>query len=383
MSASAGPRLSSDADRRERVRLLLRQSAGPDGFVPFDRFMEVALYGESVGFYSRDDSPFGREGDYYTAAHASPLFGQTLAERVRSALAHLPPGAPPRIIEVGPGDGALGEGVLRGLAGGPGVPPGLEYVIVERSPPLLRRGYDRIASAGSAAGIPVRQSDGIGADGPFRGVVLANEVLDAQPARRLLWDGQGWRETGVRVEDEKLEPASEPCRRPVPGPELPPGLPAGTVVEVSPLAEALVREVADHLVAGLCLFLDYGMDESELVIAHPSGTLAAVRRHRSVDDPFEDPGSSDLSVFVNFTRIRAAAHASGLREVGFRRQGEALHEWGLPKLLEEAVRSASSAEEQVRTHLGAKNLLFGFDRFYALELVPPSGSDGSSTVPVR
>jgi len=382
MGATDRGRSPADAERRESTPGLLRRSAGPDGFVPFDRFMEVALYGEGVGFYARADSPFGREGDYYTAAHVSPLFARTIAEHVRSVLTALPPGAPRLIVELGPGDGTLGEGVVHGLALGRGVPEGVEYVLVERSRPLSQRGFERVSTAGNAAGVPVRRTEGIGEVGPFRGVVLANELLDAQPARRLLWEGKGWRETGVRVTDHGLEPASEPCERPVPAPGLPTGIAPGTIVEVSPFAEALVREVADHLVSGLGLFLDYGMDESEIVAAHPSGTLAAVRKHRSVVDPLQDPGGSDLSVFVNFTRIRAVARTAGLRELGFRRQGEALHEWGLPTLLEEAVRAAPTSEERVRVHLAAKNLLFGFDRFYALELAPSIGPDGSNATGV-
>ena len=382
MSASGRSATITDTERREKLRGLLLRSAEPDGFVPFDRFMEVALYGEGVGFYSRSDSPFGRAGDYYTAAHASPLFGRTIAERVRSALGNLPPGTPARVVEVGPGDGTLGEGVVRGLAAGPQIPEGVEYVLVERSPSLSRRGFERVSAAGEAVGMPVRPSEGIGADGPFRGVVLANELLDAQPVRRLRWNGREWQETGVRLADHELLSASKPCHQPVPPPELPTGLAEGTVLEVSPMAEALVREVADHLVSGLCLFLDFGMDESELVSGHPSGTLAGVRKHRSVDDPLDDPGSSDLSAFVNFSRIRSVARSAGLHEIAFRRQGEALHAWGLPKFLEEAVRAAPSSEAKVRTHLAAKNLLFGFDRFYALELAPPSGPEGSSSAPV-
>jgi SAM-dependent MidA family methyltransferase len=112
------------------------------------------------------------------------------------------------------------------------------------------------------------------------------------------------------------------------------------------------------------------MEESELLVAHPFGTLAAVRRHENVDDPFEEPGACDLSVFVNFTRIRAAAATAGFRELAFRSQAEALGAWGYPALLEEAVRSAPSAEAEVRLRLASKNLLFGFERFCALELAP-------------
>ncbi|HYB77708.1 MAG TPA: SAM-dependent methyltransferase, partial [Thermoplasmata archaeon] len=153
--------------RTERLRALLRGSADGDGFVPFDRFMEVALYGEGVGFYVREGSPFGRGGDYYTAAHASPLFGRTIAERIRSVAHALPEAVPFRVVEVGPGDGALAETVLKGLAEDPDLRERVEYVLVERSPPLASRAFERVAPAGNSAGVAVRVAGGVGADGPF------------------------------------------------------------------------------------------------------------------------------------------------------------------------------------------------------------------------
>ena len=126
---------------------------------------------------------------------------------------------------------------------------------------------------------------------------------------------------------------------------------------------------------GLFVLLDYGMEETELWSAHPSGTLAAVRRHHSVNDPFGAPGSTDLSVFVNFTRIREACTAAGLVQLEFGRQAEALGRWGFPALLETELRAARSPEEEVRTRLATKNLLFGFDRFQVLELAAPESAD--------
>lgn len=374
MSESARREERADDPERYRVAELLRATADPDGFVPFDRFMEVALYGEGVGFYARPGTPFGPEGDYYTAAHASPLFGRAIAERVKSVAATVPATGPFRILELGPGDGALATELLAGLASEDALRHRLDYVLVERSSSLAVRSFERVSEVGESLGIPVRAAGGLGADGPFYGVIVANEVLDAQPVRRLKWENGAWHELGVRLEGNRLVPASGPFDRPVASPELPRDLESGTVVEVSPMAEAIVRDAADHLVGGLFLAIDYGMEESELVVAHPTGTLAAVARHRVVPDPIAAPGESDLSVFVNFSRVRAAARAAGLQEVAFRSQAEALVDWGLPRLLDAAVRAAPSAESEVRVRLSAKNLLFGFDRFRALELAPPSGS---------
>jgi SAM-dependent MidA family methyltransferase len=354
-----------DAARVDRLHRRLAASADPGGFVPFDRFMEIALYDPADGYYSTARSPLGPHGDFYTAAHVAPLFARALAQRVRAIRSEL--GAPRefRIVELGPGDGTLGAGLAGALRSDP---DGLEYVLVERSNARAHDAEERIrAKAGS---IPVRRTASVGEDGPFAGAVIANEYLDAQPARRLLWDGARWKELGVQVRPEGLAPSEADQVRPVPGPPLPVPPEPGTVVEVSAAAEAVVREIGDHLDRGAAVLIDYGLEEAELLVGHPRGTLAAVRSHRSLDGPLDAPGTSDLSTFVNFTRLRSVARASGLAELSFRSQAEALGAWGFPELLDAALRSAGSTEAEVRLRLAAKNLLFGFENFRVLELAP-------------
>lgn len=365
--ARAPPPLDAEsASRSLRVIDRLRAAGGPDGFLPFDEFMEIALYDEADGFYERRRSPLGPGGEFYTAAHVHPIFGWTIAERIRAVRAALGNPSPFQIVELGAGDGTLAADVAHALAK---EPSGLEYVLVERS---STRGREAEAKLRENSGkIPVRVSESVGSRGPFVGVVIANEFLDAQPSRRLRWNGTGWRELGVRVHDGAVEPAEGGVVRAIPGPSLPIPERPDVVFEFSPLAEGTIREVADHLSEGAAIFLDYGLEESELLLGHPGGTLAAVRDHRFLENPLDSPGTADLSTFVNFRRIRHAAMTGGLREVSFRSQAEALGAWGFPVVLESAVRAAGSPELEVRARLAAKNLLFGFDRFRVLELAPP------------
>jgi SAM-dependent MidA family methyltransferase len=353
--------------------------ADPGGFVPFDRFMEVALYADGIGYYARLDTPLGPAGDFYTAPHVDPLFGHSLAQRLEAVRPTLDDG-PLRVVELGPGDGTLAASVIPGLRRGP-TDLEVEYFLVERGPGLRERALARARAAAEPFGVSVRAIPSLAALGPIRGAVIANELLDAQPARRLRWTGSAWVELGVRVDGHRLVPAEAPISSPVPGPVLPGSGENGTIVEVAPGAEAAVREVADHLAAGLCVLIDYGMSESELVAGHPRGTLEAIRGHRSVADPLAAPGTTDLSTFVNFDRIRAVARAAGLVELAFGSQAEALGRWGYPALLEEAVRSSPSAQEAVRRRLAAKNLLFGFARFQVLELAPPSSATELAVTP--
>ncbi|MGP8072895.1 MAG: SAM-dependent methyltransferase [Thermoplasmata archaeon] len=353
-------------------------AADPDGFLPFDRFMDLALYAEKVGYYARATSPFGVEGDFYTAAQVHPLFAATLAGRIAELRRGFPRRHPFLLVELGPGDGRLAEGIVSALGKGAKQIDPLSVVLIDRSPELQRRAVDRVCAVAEPLGIPVHARDSVGTLGAFEGVVLANELLDAQPVRRLRRSGGEWNELGVRVRAGTLEPAESALTRPVTGAPLPREIRDGTVYEFSPLAEGIVREVADHLVSGTMMIDDFGMEESEILAAHPDGTLDGIRAHRSGWDPVEAPGATDLSTFVNFTRIRAAATAAGLAVASDRRQAEALGEWGFPQLLEAAIRTAGSSEAEVRLRLAAKNLVFGFERFRILELEPARARGPSS-----
>lgn len=359
--------------RSRRLIERLRSCAGPDGFVPFDRFVDLALHDPEVGYYCRPDLRLGRDGDFYTAAHTTPLFGATIAERLVAEFDRLQRPEGFQVVEVGPGDGTLAADLAAALARHPGT-DGIDYVGVEPSPSLRDAVAARLAARGPA-GPRFRFLPSLAALGPFVGCVVANELLDAFPFRRLVARAGGFHEQGVRAVDGRLVWAEAPMPAAVPPPPLPSELPEGTVVEVSPRAEAFVREVADHLVDGAVLLFDYGAEEPELVRRHPGGTLTAYRGHRSLDDPLRDPGTADLSAFVNFTRIRAAARRAGLTEVACEPQAAALGRWGFGPLRDAALAAAPSEEQRVRVALAAKQLLFGFETFRALELRaggPPS-----------
>src|SRR5437762_12311059 len=57
----------------------IRQTIRERGPVPFDWFMEQALYHPEFGYYSSGQCQIGRHGDYFTNVSVGPLFGRLLA----------------------------------------------------------------------------------------------------------------------------------------------------------------------------------------------------------------------------------------------------------------------------------------------------------------
>jgi len=369
------PNESAPGDRLARLLRLARDGADGEGFLPFDRWMDLVLYTEGLGYYAHPRSPLGPAGDFYTAPHVHPLFAAAFAERILAVREQLGRDRPFSLVEVGPGDGTLIAGTLSALGPRLGPDPSLRVVLVERSSTLRVAALARARHAARPFGVPVGTTDSVASLGPFEGAVVANELLDAQPVRRLRWNGTEWRELGVRLTDAGIRADEGPAVHDPPEPPLPRAPSPGTVFEFSPAAEGLVREVADHLVSGVLLLDDYGMEEDELLRAHPEGTLATVRGHRSGSDPVAEPGETDLSTFVNWTRVRAVARTAGLEVLSDRSQAEALGAWGFPRLFDAAIAAAGTSEAEVRLRLAVKNLLFGFERFRILELAPVRVAD--------
>ena len=124
------------------------------------------------------------------------------------------------------------------------------------------------------------------------------------------------------------------------------------LTEIHPQAEAFVRTLADRLVRGAVLFLDYGFGESEYY--HPQrhmGTVMCHRGHRADADPLRDVGLKDITAHVNFTGIALAAQDAGLDVAGYTSQARFLINLGLVGRLEgSTLAERTSVQRLVNEH---------------------------------
>lgn len=337
------------AHSAELSRLIAQDIDAAGGWIPFDRYMSLALYAPGLGYYAAGARKLGDSaagGDFVTAPEISPLFGQSLATQVAQLFAH----TAPRIVEFGAGSGALAESLLDEFARlGVAVD---QYAIVEVSADLAERQRERL---GRHRGVEWLTAPPSG----FDGVVIANEVLDVMPVRLFVVGDQGICERGVVRSAAGFafaeHPADDSLVAAVRAIESDVGaLPAGYGSEISPVVGAWSAQLAGWLSRGVALLIDYGFPRREYY--HPQrimGTLMCHYRHHAHADPLWLPGLNDITAHVDFTAVADAAHAAGLDVLAYTTQAHFLINCGLlervarehtPRRAGEAQRLLSEAE---------------------------------------
>jgi SAM-dependent MidA family methyltransferase len=308
-----------------RLRAVIAQAIdGAAGWLPFDRFMALALYAPGLGYYASAARPFGRwprdGSDFVTAPELTPLFGHALARQVSQALEA---SGTDSVLEFGAGSGALAETLLGAL--GPQIG---SYRIVEVSAALRAHQAERLARFDGRVQWLDRTPERVEA------VLLGNEVLDAMPVQLLAFDGREWFERGVAL-DQRRELAWRD-RPTVLRPPHESAFAPGSVTEIHPLAQAFIATVAQALHRGAAFFIDYGFPAAEYY--HPQrvgGTLMCHRAHRCDSDPLRDVGLKDITAHVNFTAIALAGQDAGLDVLGYTSQARFLMNCGLLEAMQQ------------------------------------------------
>ena len=287
------------------ARLIVAAIDRDGGWIPFSRFMALALYAPGLGYYASGRTIVGRGpasgSDFVTAPELSPLFGRALARQLAQALDAT---GSDELWEFGAGSGALAAELLGAL--GDRV---RRYSIVEVSAPLR----ERQRAATRAFGDRVRWLDAL--PEAMRGVVVANEVLDAMPVDLIHFDGApGACAASTRGEGDSFAWADRPGDA---RPPLDAGFPPGSTTELHAQAQAFVATLADRLERGAIFLIDYGFPEDEYY--HPQrsgGTLMCHRGHRADTDPLVDVGLKDITSHLDFTALAVAGQDAGLEVVG-------------------------------------------------------------------
>ncbi len=316
----------------ERLIQTIRQEIETrGGAVPFDRYMEMVLYAPGLGYYSAGARKFGAAGDFVTAPEISPVFGRCLARQARQVLGSLGGGD---LLEFGAGTGALAADLLVELEALGSLPE--RYLILDVSPDLQQRQRETVADRIPHLAERITWLQGAPPEG-FRGLVVANELLDAMPVHRFRVEPEGiseqyvtWREGRFHLcwqvpQEPELERAVLDLEM-----ELEPGYES----EINLRARPWMRQLSHTLEAGAAILIDYGYPRAEYY--HPQrrgGTLMCHYRHFAHPDPLVYPGLQDVTAHVDFTALAEAARQADLTVSGYTTQAYFLMGCGLEQVM--------------------------------------------------
>jgi SAM-dependent MidA family methyltransferase len=341
------PPLSPEEEAHSRaVTTLIRERVRDcGGWISFEQFMDLALYAPGLGYYSAGSVKLGPGGDFVTAPEVSDLFSRCVAGQCAQVLAD---GG--EILELGAGTGRMAAVILEALSA-LGVLPD-RYAILEVSAELAERQRARLARLAPRLRERVVWLERL-PERPLRGVILANEVLDALPCRRFTLSMGRVHELGVAVDSSRGDPVVDGAplieRAAMPDEalmsscaallrELPQSLPDDYSSELCLRVSPWIAAIGECLERGVILLFDYGLPRAHYY--HPqrmSGTLRCHFRQRVHDDPYVNVGMQDITAWVDFTRVAEAAVDCGLEVGGFATQAAFLLAMGIESQLAEVA----------------------------------------------
>ena len=284
-----------------------------------------------MGYYSAGAHKLGFGGDFTTAPELSPLFGAAICSTLLPVLEGLKEkGLPTQILEFGAGTGKLATSILSRLNN---LGFNLDrYDIIEISPDLAQRQQKHLNDALKKLQLSTQCNWLQELPKDFKGIILANEVIDAIPCDVIIYQNGFWYWHGIAYENEKF---IWKIGLPVEQGLLPESLLSGNfsesyVTELHMPANAWMHQVAKSLHTGLFLTFDYGFPEGEYY--HPQrleGTLMAHHRHHAIQDPFHLPGLCDLTAHVEWSQIARSALAENTDDVYLTNQAAYLLDAGI------------------------------------------------------
>jgi SAM-dependent MidA family methyltransferase len=343
------------------LKTLLLEMLRRSGPITFERYMGLCLYHPEFGYYLGARERTGVAGDYFTSSDLHPIFARLLARQAEEMWEAL--GRPARFtwVEMGAGRGLFARDFLgwskRAL---PDFAAALAYVAIEPSPQQRAHVRKRLAEEGLETAVRLVAS--LEEVEPVSGCFFSNELVDAFPVAVVTRLGGHLEEIYVTAEGNELREAPGPVSKPeiaAAAARYARRLEEGQRAEVSLQAIQWIRSVAEKLVRGFVVTIDYG-DLAERLYAgdRPGGTLMSYRGHVASEDLFNAPGERDLTAHVNFSALIDAGRDAGLELAGFTTQERFLLALGEGNEFADVYDAGQTEVERLQARLKLKRLIY-------------------------
>ena len=304
--------------------LIVNEIEEGNGFISFERYMELSLYHSNLGYYTRESHRVGKAGDFITSVSIGKCYGTILAHYF-SSLIELQFSKEKQIVivEFGAEYGDLAIDIMSELKNilNHEQFQNLKYLVVEPFDSKRRKLKSRLVNEDLNNIIVIAD---LNEQNNLNGFVLGNEVLDAMPFKRVRFRNKKWVELGVGLEksDKSLSLievengiqcellsawASDASNE----------LPEGFTTEVNLCLNKFIESIYSSFSKVSGLFIDYGSTTDELIASNRlGGTVRGYSDHKYITDLLASPGTHDITANVNFDDFRLMAQRAGFEVIG-------------------------------------------------------------------
>lgn len=299
---------------------IIKEKIKKEGAIPFDEYMEMALYYPEYGYYMKKNIKFGKEGDFFTTYHLGCTFGFLLSKYIKKLWEKAEYKKYFTITEIGPGDGFLAKDILENSNFI------FRYNLVEMNQYLVKLQAEKLKNYENKT----YWYDSIQKVEPFCGVVICNEVFDALPVRVFEINDRKLREVYITLNKneefiEKLLDARQDTLAFLE--EFAPWVFSFKRFrsEINLEAKKIIYSISHILKKGFLLIFDYGYTSEEFYNdLRSKGTLLCYYKHSINENPYINIGNQDITAHVNFTALKKWAEKAGFRLKEFSSQSKFL-----------------------------------------------------------
>ena len=304
--------------------LIVNEIEEGNGFISFERYMELSLYHSNLGYYTRESHRVGKAGDFITSVSIGKCYGTILAHYF-SSLIELQFSKEKQIVivEFGAEYGDLAIDIMSELKNilNDEQFQNLKYLVVEPFDSKRRKLKNRLVNE-ELNNIKVIAD--LNEQNNLNGFVLGNEVLDAMPFKRVRFRNKKWVELGVGLEKSdkslsliEVENGIQCELLSAWALDASNELPEGFTTEVNLRLNKFIESIYSSFSKVSGLFIDYGSTTDELIASNRlGGTVRGYSDHKYITDLFASPGTHDITANVNFDDFRLIAQRAGFEVVG-------------------------------------------------------------------
>lgn len=304
--------------------LIVNEIEEGNGFISFERYMELSLYHSNLGYYTRESHRVGKAGDFITSVSIGKCYGTILAHYF-SSLIELQFSKEKQIVivEFGAEYGDLAIDIMSELKNilNDEQFQNLKYLVVEPFDSKRRKLKNRLVNE-ELNNIKVIAD--LNEQNNLNGFVLGNEVLDAMPFKRVRFRNKKWVELGVGLEKSdkslsliEVENGIQCELLSAWALDASNELPEGFTTEVNLRLNKFIESIYSSFSKVSGLFIDYGSTTDELIASNKlGGTVRGYSDHKYITDLLASPGTHDITANVNFDDFRLIAQRAGFEVIG-------------------------------------------------------------------